>query len=84
MKELLEVYRQAKLDTKKAVAKEFPVGTRVRPVGVTAANCRGTVNSMSEQNRRQLAADHILVAWDDGYRFSVAVDSIERCGDRPE
>lgn len=61
-----------------AVDAAFPPGTRVWPVGVTTGNWGGTVAKRGENDRRRTAADFVFVEWDNGNRYAVAVDEIER------
>ena len=76
--DLLSALHGAQRDVRKYVDREFPVGTRVRPIGLgSLTNVRLTVIAMSDRARRELAADYIVVEWSDGSQMTVAVESCE-------
>lgn len=56
----------------------FPAGARVWPIGVKTGNWGGTVERLDAVDRVSMAADYVLVSWDNGNRYAVPFDEIER------
>jgi hypothetical protein len=61
-----------------ATIREFPPGTRVQPIGTTTGKWGATVSEIDEHHRRELSADMVFLDWDNGNKFAVNIDEIER------
>lgn len=57
---------------------KFPPGARVQPIGTTTGNWGATVRAIDEHHRKELAADMVFLDWDNGNKFAVRIDEIER------
>ena len=56
----------------------FPAGCRVAPVGCKSDKWHGTVRELDKYSRRDRSADSVCVDWDNGNKYAVPVDEIER------
>lgn len=56
----------------------FPAGARVCPVGNQSPKWHATVREVDKYHRRDMSADMVFVDWDNGNRFSIKIDEIER------
>lgn len=76
--DLLATYREIGDQLIDLVAAAFPPGCRVRPPGVTSPNWIGSVETLEGYDRKAMAADLVWVVWDNGNRYAVRVDELER------
>ena len=74
---LLMLYRTCRSEMQESVAKLFPPGSRVQPIGTTTGNWGATVRDIDTYHRRDLSADMVFLDWDNGNKFAVRVDEIE-------
>lgn len=73
----MEEYQKAREAMLAITMAKFPPGTRVRPIGVTTGRWGATVRELGEYERRALAADMVILDWDNGNRFAVSIEEIE-------
>lgn len=74
----INAYRLARESMLAETVKSFPAGTRVQPVGTTTGNWGATVLDIDDHHRRDLSADMVFLSWDNGNKFAVRIDEIER------
>ena len=75
---VLAGFRTRQEEMRALVDLAFPPDSRVWPIGVKTGNWGGTVMRLSGLDRRAMAADYVCVAWDNGNRYAVPCDDIER------
>lgn len=71
-------YRVAREKMLEVTMREFPEGTRVQPIGVKTGNWGATVRKIDEFERRAMSADMVFLDWDNGNKFAVRIDEIEK------
>jgi len=80
---MIQEFRDMQVRVREAVEEAFPNGARVWPIGVTTGNWGGTVQHLEGHERRATAAHMVFVHWDNGNKYCVALDEIERVKHSP-
>jgi len=78
MEDLIKEYRDVRERMLSATVAAFPAGARVQPKGTTSGNWGATVRDIDKHHRKNLSPDMVFLDWDNGNKFAVCIDEIER------